>query len=147
MKAPLLVCPTLLRLHGAQWSLQGGRCADCGEPSFPAAGGCTRCSGTRIEPFDLGHRGRLWSWTVQGFCPKPPYDGPAGDDFRPYGVGYVEMDCGLKVESRLTLADPARLHIGMAMALCLDPYRADEQGRPLHTYAFRPAADDEAASP
>ncbi|HWI10652.1 MAG TPA: OB-fold domain-containing protein [Burkholderiaceae bacterium] len=143
MPDPQLIAAHLLRLDGAQPALLGSRCCACGEVYFPAAHGCTRCCGTRLEAFDLGHRGRLWSWTVQDFCPKPPYDGAENEaDFRSYGVGYVEMACGIKVESRLTLADPARLHIGMAMELTLDPYRHHTDGTAIHTYAFRPLRDE-----
>jgi uncharacterized OB-fold protein len=139
-----MVAPHLLHLDGARPTLLGSRCTDCGELYFPASRGCTRCSGTRLEPCDLGHRGRLWSWTVQGFCPKPPYDGAATEDaFRPYGVGYVELENGLKVESRLTVADPARLRIGMPMVLALDPYRRDADGAVVHTLAFEPVDDEE----
>lgn len=140
MQNPRLIAPHLLRLDGTQPVLRGNRCTACGETYFPAARGCTRCCGTQLEAFDLGHHGRLWSWTVQAFCPKPPYDGaPDEAGFQPYGVGYVEMACGLKVESRLTPADPAQLHIGMAMELALEPYRDDADGTPLHTHVFRPA--------
>jgi uncharacterized OB-fold protein len=140
-----LIAPHLLHLTGTRPTLLGSRCAACGELYFPAARGCTRCCGTQLEPFDLGRRGTLWSWTVQDFCPKPPYDGAASDaDFRPYGVGYVELEGGLKVESRLTLADPARLRIGMPMELTLEPYRRDADGTLLHTYAFRPVDAEEA---
>ena len=67
----------------------------------------------------LGHSGRLWSWTIQGFEPKPPYDGSSSHaGFEPYGVGYVELEGGLKVESRLTVADPARLHRHRERKLC-----------------------------
>ena len=99
-----------------------------------------RAAHHQLEAVDLGSRGRLWSWTVQGFCPKPPYDGTTNEaDFRPYGVGYVELADGIKVESRLTLADPARLRIGMAMELTLEPYRRPPQGEPVFTFAFGPA--------
>jgi uncharacterized OB-fold protein len=147
VSAPRLIAPHLLQLDGARPALRGSRCRDCGELYFPATRGCTRCCGTRLEPCDLGDRGRLWSWTVQGFCPKPPYDG-ANDEaaFRPYGVGYVELASGLKVESRLTVADPARLRIGMAMVLALEPYRQEADGTVLHTYAFRPADTEDPQS-
>jgi uncharacterized OB-fold protein len=139
-----LLAPHLLRLDGAHPALLGSRCSACGEAYFPAARGCTRCCGTEMEPFDLGRHGRLWSWTVQDFCPKPPYDGAASEaDFRPYGVGYVEMACGLKVESRLTLADPQQLRIGMAMELTLDPYRVEADGTAVHTYAFKPVLGED----
>ena len=54
----------------------------------------------------LARRGRLWAWTTQGFPPpSPPYAGPAGKDFVPFGVGYVELG-DVKVEARLTESDP-----------------------------------------
>jgi uncharacterized OB-fold protein len=130
----------LLSLEGKRPTLMGSRCKHCGELYFPAASGCTRCGATELEACELGRDGRLWSWTIQSFCPKPPYNsGETELDFKPYGVGYVEMASGLKVESRLTLADPAQLHIGMPMELTLEPYRRPPQGEPVFTFAFRPA--------
>jgi uncharacterized OB-fold protein len=142
MSAPVLACPGLLRLEGGRPRLIGSRCADCGEVYFPSAANCTRCLGTRLEACDLGSTGVLWSWTIQGFCPKPPYDsGETPDTFRPYGVGYVEMACGIKVESRLTVADPASLRIGMPMALTLVDYRVGDDDTRVSTFAFEPSAE------
>ena len=110
MSSPVLACPGLLQMEGDRPHLIGSRCADCGEIYFPSAASCTRCRSTQLEPHDLGSSGVLWSWTIQGFLPKPPYNsGETADTFQPYGVGYVEMACGIKVESRLTVADPAAL--------------------------------------
>ena len=39
------------------------------------------------------------------------------ETFRPYGVGYVELPCGLKVESRLRENSPDSLAIGLDMEL------------------------------
>ena len=120
--------------------LVGNRCTQCGETYFPATRGCTRCCATAVEPCDLGDQGTLWSWTIQGFMPKAPYN--SGEDeagFKPYGVGYVEMPSGIKIESRLTVADPARLRIGMTMKMILAPYGITSDGCQLVTYAFDPA--------
>ena len=77
----------------------------------------------------LARRGTLWSWTIQRFRPKsPPYTGP--EEFEPYGVGYVELPGEVRVEARLTEADPDKLRIGMEMELTLLPGT---------TFAFRPA--------
>ncbi len=142
MSAPVLACPGLLRLEGGRPSLIGSRCADCGEVYFPSAASCTRCRGTRLAPHDLGSHGVLWSWTIQGFLPKPPYNsGETADSFQPYGVGYVEMASGIKVESRLTSADPALLRIGMPMALTIVPYGRSENGEPVSTFAFEPSVE------
>lgn len=133
-------CPHL-RLDGDRPSLLGSRCVNCGEVFFASGGGCTRCCSTQLEACELGGEGVLWSWTIQGFLPKSPYNsGETEADFRPYGVGYVEMPCGMKVESRLTVADPQALRIGMAVELTLVPYGSDAQGQPLFTFAFAPGA-------
>jgi uncharacterized OB-fold protein len=80
----------------------------------------------------------LWTWTVQCFAPKsPPYAG-AADGFEPYGVGYVELPGEVRVEARLTEADPARLRIGMPMELVLVPAPGPDGAL---TYAFAPAED------
>ena len=70
--------------------LLGSRCAACGTVVFPAAQSCPRCSGAVMEPHALAERGTVWSWTVQGFCPKPPYLPPPGG-FVPFAVGYVDL--------------------------------------------------------
>jgi uncharacterized protein len=92
----------------------------------------------------LATRGTLWSWTIQGFEPKPPY---AGDgSFAPYGVGYVEVAAmadgaaAVLVESRLTVAEPEQLHIGDELELVIVPFRRDADGDELVTFAFRPAS-------
>jgi uncharacterized OB-fold protein len=85
----------------------------------------------------LPRRGRLWAWTTQEFPPpSPPYAGPTGDAFVPFGVGYVELADEVKVETRLTQTDALR--IGMEMELVLVPFRSDEAGDEVVTFAFRP---------
>jgi uncharacterized OB-fold protein len=85
----------------------------------------------------LSRRGRLWAWTTQEFPPPaPPYAGPTGKAFVPYGVGYVELDGEVRVETRLTTKDGLR--IGMAMELVLVPFRIDDDGNEIVTFAFRP---------
>jgi uncharacterized OB-fold protein len=84
----------------------------------------------------LEAHGTLWSFTVQGFRPKPPYVGP--EPFEPYGVGYVELPGEVIVEARLTVSDPEQLQIGMPMRLVLEAFRHDEQGNDVVTFAFAP---------
>jgi uncharacterized protein len=72
--------------------LIGSRCAACGIVTFPAQDSCPRCPSTEMGEHLLARRGRLWAWTTQEFPPPaPPYTGPTGDAFVPYGVGYVEL--------------------------------------------------------
>jgi uncharacterized OB-fold protein len=85
----------------------------------------------------LPRRGRLWAWTTQEFPPpSPPYAGPTGAAFVPFGVGYVTLGDELKVETRLTKTDG--LQIGMDMELVLVPFRTDDDGNEVVTFAFRP---------
>jgi uncharacterized OB-fold protein len=85
----------------------------------------------------------LWAWTTQEFPPpSPPYAGPTGADFVPFGVGYVELPGEVKVETRLTEADAGALRAGMEMELVLVPFRTDDDGNEVVTFAFRPVAPE-----
>lgn len=117
--------------------LVGSSCRSCGTTTFPRQESCPRCTRTDMADRTLPRRGTLWSFTVQGFRPKPPYAGPA--DFVPYGVGYVELPDALLVEARLTENDPERLHIGDPMELVVVPFSTDEDGTEVLTFAFAPA--------
>jgi uncharacterized OB-fold protein len=93
----------------------------------------------------LARRGRLWAWTTQDFPPpSPPYTGPTGAAFVPYGVGYVELGNEVKVEARLTQTEGLR--IGMDMELVLVPFRTDDDGNEVVTFAFRPVGGAGAAA-
>ena len=102
----------------------------------------SRCSTSGVT-VELEPTGTLWSWTIQGFPPKsPPYakvETPA--TFEPYGVGYVELAGQVKVESRLTVADPDRLEIGMPMELTIVPFMENEAGDTVMTFAFAPTGE------
>jgi uncharacterized OB-fold protein len=115
--------------------LVGSRCASCSAVVFPASDVCPRCA-DRAERTLLGPKGKLWTWTVQAFPPKPPYRG--GSEFEPFGVGYVELEEGLRVETRLTEADPAKLRIGMPVELVVVDVPGFDDGRV--TFAFQPSA-------
>ena len=119
--------------------LIGSRCDACGIVTFPAQDSCPRCASTGMSEYLLARRGRLWAWTTQDFPPPaPPYSGPTGNDFVPFGVGYVELPGEVRVETRLTESDPDRLTLGMEMELTLVPFRTDDDGNEVVTFAFRP---------
>jgi hypothetical protein len=44
------------------------------------------------------------------------------------------------VETRLTESDPAKLADGMEMELVIVPFRTDDDGNEVVTFAFRPVA-------
>lgn len=121
--------------------LIGGRCTACGETHFPKQDNCQACAGREVEAVTLSRRGTLWTWTVQNFVPPvPPYTGPVGDDFKPFGVGYVELADGLIVEGRLTESDASKLHIGMELELVVETFRVEADGTEILNYAFAPVA-------
>jgi uncharacterized protein len=121
--------------------LIGSRCTSCSIVTFPRQGSCPRCASTEMAEQLLSRRGRLWAWTTQNFPPpSPPYAGPTGKDFVPYGVGYVELADEVKVETRLTESDPDVLRIGMEMELVVVPFRTDDDGNDVVTFAFQPVA-------
>jgi uncharacterized OB-fold protein len=87
----------------------------------------------------LERRGKLWAWTTQDFPPpSPPYAGATGEAFVPFGIGYVELPGQVRVEARLTEADPERLMEGMEMELVVVPFRTDDEGNEVVSFAFRP---------
>jgi uncharacterized OB-fold protein len=69
-----------------------------------------------------------------------PYAGdPTGKSFEPFGVGLVELDGVVRVETRLTESDPEKLDFGMEMELKVIPFYVDEEGDQVMTFAFAPA--------
>jgi len=117
--------------------LIGSRCAACGIVTFPSQASCPRCAAIDMTQHLLPQRGRLWAWTTQEFPPpSPPYTGPTGKAFVPYGVGYVQLGDDVRVETRLTTLEGLR--IGMDMELVLAPFRTDDAGNQVVTFAFRP---------
>jgi uncharacterized OB-fold protein len=80
----------------------------------------------------------LIAWTTQGFAPGAPYIGPTGDDFRPFGMGLVQLGDVVRVEGRLTESDPAKLRFGMDVELTVIPFATDAEGDEVMTFAFQP---------
>jgi uncharacterized OB-fold protein len=128
--------------------LIGARCTECAIVTFPTQDSCPRCASTAMEEHLLARRGRLWAWTTQSFPPpSPPYVGPTGKDFVPFGVGFVELG-DVKVEAHLTTTDPAVLNAAVAdgteMELVVVPLGTDAEGNEVVTFAFAPVNGTEA---
>ena len=130
--------------------LIGAQCPDCAAITFPEQSSCPRCGSVEMARHLLPRAGTLWTFTTQDFMPKEPYaSGETMETFRPYGVGLVQLGDEVKVESRLTEADPDVLRIGMDLRLVIVPFRTDPDGTQVMTYAFEPvpgAATEEDAS-
>jgi len=119
--------------------LIGGRCGSCAAIIFPRAPACPRCGDTAMDEHPLARAGTLVSFTTQDFLPKEPYaSGETEETFTPYGVGLVQLGDEVRVEARLTEADPAKLRIGMDVRLVLVPFRTDADGTEILVHAFEP---------
>ena len=141
MSKQVPIAEGLFTWPAANPALLGSRCQDCGIATFPAAESCMACSGQNVSVEELPGRGTLWTWTVQQFMPKTPYkSNESMETFKPYGVGYLELPGGVRVEGRLTENDPGKLHIGMEMDVVFEPYRTEDNGDEVINFFFRPVA-------
>ncbi|MFD9440655.1 Zn-ribbon domain-containing OB-fold protein [Streptomyces sp. NPDC060006] len=120
--------------------LAGARCSDCGTVVFPRQDSCPRCPAGAMSGHVLPVSGRVWSWTLQAFPPKPPYRPPA-DGYLPYHVGYVDLGEVL-VEARLAVPR-AQIRIGLPVRLTTVPAYQDDDGTEVVTFAFRAERDGE----
>jgi len=119
--------------------LIGSQCESCGSVTFPVQSRCPRCSSPSMAELLLPRRGNLVSWTTQGFPPSFDYVGnPTGAPFEPFGVGLVQLEDVVRVESRLTESDPAKLDFGMEVELQIVPFTVDGDGNEIITFAFAP---------
>ncbi|MGV0791461.1 Zn-ribbon domain-containing OB-fold protein [Mycolicibacterium sp. XJ1819] len=119
--------------------LVGSKCAECTAVVWPKQNRCSRCSSPDVSEERLPRRGTLVAWTTQGFVPKQPYAGGETDEtFTPFGVGLVQLGDAVRVEARLTEADPAKLRFGMEVELVFIPFYTDDNGDEILTWAFQP---------
>lgn len=120
--------------------LIGSRCEACGAMTFPSKPSCPRCGGADMARRLLPRRGKLVTWTTQDFLPKEPYaSGETPETFKPFGVGLVQLGDEIRVEARLTEASPSKLEFGMDVELVIVPFRMDDDGTEVVTFAFAPA--------
>jgi uncharacterized OB-fold protein len=113
-------------------ALIGGYSPTSGRYHFPLAPACPYTGADDVQEVRLSTEGRLWAWTAVT-APPPGYDGPV-----PYGFGIVELERErLRVVTRLTEADPARLEAGQPMRLVAEYLPGD-----VVTWAFTPGSED-----
>ena len=137
------VAEKLFTGEGAETRLLAGRSRETGRLRFPMPAGA---DAEEYEAVELAQEGRLWSYTIQRLRPKTPFNGDGDEqNFKPYGVGYIELPGQLIVESRLVGNDLESLTIGETMRITTEAYRTDESGEPVLTYAFAAVREGKAA--
>ncbi|MXP19997.1 DNA-binding protein [Gordonia sp. HNM0687] len=118
--------------------LAGSRCTTCTTTTFPPQSDCPRCTTRSMSEVALPREGTLWTWTVQTFCPKPPFVAPP-EGFTPFCVGYIDL--GEVIVESLLDAGPDELRTAARMRLV--PHRWDTpDGEHATGYAFRPVEED-----
>ncbi len=132
MASPRPITPGLFAVGPDGPRLLAARCSSCKALHFPASPTCPYCGAEDARETPVGPAGRLRLCTVVANRP-PGYRGPV-----PYGFGMVELADGLRVITRLTESDPARLRPGLAVTLVVEPLFADDDGTPVLSYAFAP---------
>ncbi|MCY4040279.1 MAG: OB-fold domain-containing protein [Gammaproteobacteria bacterium] len=120
--------------------LLGSQCQECAVVTFPAQSGCPACGSVNVKIIELAREGTLWTWTIQGFYPqRPPYDGPeTPENFKPFGVGYIELPGQVRVQSRIKTKDVSKLRIGMNMRFLVEKY-IERDGKQVMCYFFQPS--------
>jgi uncharacterized OB-fold protein len=113
--------------------LIAGKCSQCGETIFPKPPLCPNCQNENVKEVKLSRSGKIYSFTVVMQQPRPYYKGPV-----PYGLGFVELPGGVRIETLFTDCDLDSLYIGMEVELIIEKLYEDDQGQELITYKFRP---------
>ena len=131
------VDPTRLRINGesgADATLVGFRCRECGVSVFGPATFCQACSSMDLEEVDLGQRGTLYSYTIVRI---PPAGWPGEV---PYILGQVELPAGPQVLAEVVDCGHDELEIGMAVELSVHAVSSHNGGPDKLVYKWRPAA-------
>jgi uncharacterized OB-fold protein len=128
----------LLTEVDGQPHLAGSHCETCGTDTFPVQASCPRCGSEAVGPVTLPTTGTVWTWTVQRFAPKPPFQAPKV--FEPFAVAYVDLGT-VRVEGRLDGKAADAWKIGDAVRLVVGPLDASDPAG--EAYWFEPTSTKE----
>ena len=132
----------LFRLDEASGSpyLIANRCPQCNCFFFPRRVLCAACGRGGLEETVLSPRGRIWSYSVAHQAPPGAVVQP------PYVIAQVELPERVLVFALITDCAPEEARIGMEVEITPMKVAADDQGRDIMAFAFRPVAAKEAGS-
>ena len=125
--------PRYWRLKNQRYRLQGKRCKDCGNLSFPPRLVCRKCKSRNCEPYEFIGKGTLYSYTTIYQAPD------RFDQMAPYTVGLVDLEEGVRITAQLTDVQPEEIQIGMKLEMVIRQiYEDGPKGPILYGYKFRP---------
>ena len=114
--------------------LIASRCPQCNCFSFPRRTLCAACGGGALEETVLSRSGRIWSYSVARQAPPGAVVQP------PYVIAQVELPERVLVYALITDCAPEEARIGMEVEITPMKVGADDQGREIMAFAFRPVA-------
>jgi uncharacterized OB-fold protein len=84
----------------------------------------------------FGPSGTLWSFAIQDYPPPAPvkFDEP----YKPYAMGFIDLDDGLRVLGRIDVEDPYSIEPGIKVRLVLGALAHDAEGNQIIGWKFRP---------
>jgi uncharacterized protein len=116
-----------------QVHLCGSRCGLCSEMSLGTQEICPNCGGDAVSQVELGDEGILYTYTIIRHRPPGNYQGPT--DFKPFGLGLVEVDGVIRIMAPL-LPAPEELRIGMPLRFHSYVLRCNESGTEVIGFSY-----------
>jgi uncharacterized protein len=114
--------------------LIGSKCPKCGEIVFPKNPVCINCQNQTMKDVTLSRKGKIWSFSTVMLRPPDWYKGPV-----PFDVGYVELQEGIRIWTRLLGAEAGTFKIGQEVELDVDVLQVDKDGNEILGFCFVPA--------
>jgi uncharacterized OB-fold protein len=125
--------PRYWRLKNQRYRLEGRKCSDCGNLSFPPRLVCPKCKSRKTEPHEFRGKGSLYSYTIIYQAPD------RFDQEAPYIVGLIDLKEGVRITAQLTDIQKEQIKIGMDLEMVIRQiYEDGPQGPILYGYKFRP---------
>lgn len=121
-----------LEIDRDQVHLLGSNCDSCGALAFPPRRVCASCGSANLRRVRLGGTGRLYTYAIVRQAPK--------EFATPYVIGYVDLDEGVRVFTRVITASEQDLRLGMRMSLRAAPLPSAGGGHMI-AYAFVPEGE------
>jgi uncharacterized OB-fold protein len=122
-----------LDIDGDQIHLIGSSCDSCGARAFPQRRVCAACRSANLRQVRLGRTGRLYTYAIVRQAPK--------EFSTPYIIGYVDLDEGVRVFTRLITSSERDLRLGMRMTLRAALLPGGGSSGDTVAYAFTPEAE------